>query len=741
MRKLIKHLRPFVWSILIIFVLLFAQAMADLSLPGYMANIVNVGIQQNGIENSVPQAIGTSEFNKLTLFMTDNEKAQVTEDYILLSKQSLSDTDYAKYLKTYPQLATTPIYKLNTTDKTEIARLNTILVKSILPVFAIEQNGLAAYAGNTLQIPTGVDPFVLIAQLPPDQFAAMRSAAETQIKTIPSTLLTQYSVAYISAQYKALGMNMGSIQTKYMLRIGTLMLLLTLASVACSMTVGYLSARIAAGLGRNLRKQLFEQVESFSNTEFDKFSTASLITRSTNDITQIQMLMVMLLRIVFYAPIMGVGGIIKVLDADRSMLWIIAAAVGAILTLMLIIFTVSLPKFQSMQKLVDKLNLVMREMLTGLMVIRAFNTQKHEEERFDIANNDLTKTSLFVNRVMVFMMPAMMLLMNGVMILIIWVGSHQVDAGTMQVGNMMAIMQYAMQIIMSFLMVSIVFVMLPRASVSAVRISEVLETEPVIKDPEKPRKFDGNLKGLVEFQNVAFRYPSAEDDVLKHITFTAKPGQTTAFIGSTGSGKSTLINLIPRFYDVTDGKVLLDGIDVRNVTQHDLRDKIGYVSQKAVLFSGTIESNIRYANENATNEEVAKYAETAQALDFINESGQGYATIISQGGPNLSGGQKQRLAIARALAKRPEIYIFDDSLSALDFKTDMALRKALKKETSSATVLIVTQRVSTIMGADQIVVLDNGEIAGIGTHKELMKNCSVYQEIALSQLSKEELVL
>ena len=714
--------------------------MADLSLPGYMANIVNVGIQQNGIENSVPQAISTSEFNKLTLFMTDNEKAQVTEDYILLSKQSLSDTDYAKYLKTYPQLATTPIYKLNTTDKTEIAQLNTILVKSIPPVFAIEQNGLAAYTGNTLQIPTGMDPFVLIAQLPLDQLAAIRSAAETQIKTIPSTLLTQYSVDYISAQYKALGMNMGSIQTKYMLKIGTLMLLLTLASVACSMTVGYLSARIAAGLGRNLRKQLFERVESFSNTEFDKFSTASLITRSTNDITQIQMLMVMLFRIVFYAPIMGVGGIIKVLDADRSMLWIIAAAVGAILTMMIVMFTVALPKFESMQKLVDKLNLVMREILNGLMVIRACNTQKHEEERFDIANNDLTKTSLFVNRVLVFMMPAMMLLMNGVMVLIVWVGSHQVDAGTMQVGNMMAFMQYAMQIIMAFTMVSMVFVMVPRASVSAVRISEVLETEPVIKDPEKPQKFTSNLRGMVEFQSVSFRYPSAEDDVLKHITFAVKPGQTMALIGSTGSGKSTLINLIPRFYDVTDGRVLVDGIDVRNVTQHDLRDKIGYVSQKAVLFSGTIESNIRYANENATNEEVAKYAETAQALNFVNEGGQGYATVVTQGGTNLSGGQKQRLAIARALAKRPEIYIFDDSLSALDFKTDMALRKALKKETSSATVLIVTQRVSTIMGADQILVLDNGEIAGIGTHKELMKNCSVYQEIALSQLSKEELV-
>jgi ATP-binding cassette subfamily B protein len=714
--------------------------MADLSLPGYMANIVNVGIQQNGIDNAVPQVIRVSEFNKVTLFITDSEKVQVMADYVLLDKQTLSASDYAKYVKAYPQLATTPIYKLNTSDKTQITQLDAIFNRSIPVVAAIEKNGLAEYAGDAIQIPAGVDPFTVIAQLPPAQLDTIRSAASAQLSAVSSTVLKQYSTVYLAAEYKALGMNIGSIQTGYMLRIGMLMLLLTLGSAACSMTVGYLSARIAAGLGRNLRKQLFERVESFSNTEFDKFSTASLITRSTNDITQIQMLMVMLFRVVFYAPIIGVGGIIKVLDADRSMLWIIAAAVGAILTMMIVMFTVALPKFESMQKLVDKLNLVMREILNGLMVIRAFNTQKHEEERFDIANNDLTKTSLFVNRVLVFMMPAMMLLMNGVMVLIVWVGSHQVDAGTMQVGNMMAFMQYAMQIIMAFTMVSMVFVMVPRASVSAVRISEVLETEPVIKDPEKPQKFTSNLRGMVEFQSVSFRYPSAEDDVLKHITFAAKPGQTMALIGSTGSGKSTLINLIPRFYDVTDGRVLVDGIDVRNMTQHDLRDKIGYVSQKAVLFSGTIESNIRYANENATNEEVAKYAETAQALDFVNEGGQGYATVVTQGGTNLSGGQKQRLAIARALAKRPEIYIFDDSLSALDFKTDMALRQALKKETSNATVLIVTQRVSTIMGADQIVVLDNGEIAGIGTHKELMKNCSVYQEIALSQLSKEELV-
>jgi ATP-binding cassette subfamily B protein len=732
MRKLIKHLKPFIWAIVAIFVLLFAQAMADLSLPGYMANIVNVGIQQNGIENAVPQAISADEFNKIAIFMTDSQKAQVTADYTLIDNQS---ADYAKYPK-----ATTPVYELNKINKKETTQLNSILSKAIPPVLAIEQNGLAAYGGSAIQIPAGVDPFTVIEQLPPAQLAAIKSAAETQISAIDPVLLTQYSVAYISVQYKALGMSISAIQHKYLFHIAMLMVLITLASAACSITVGYISARIAAGVGRNMRKQLFVRVESFSNTEFDKFSTASLITRSTNDITQIQMLLVMLFRIVFYAPILGIGGILKVLGEANSMLWIIGAAVGALITIMVAMFLVVLPKFQSMQKLIDKLSLVMREHLTGLMVIRAFNAQHHEEERFDKANQDLTKTSLFVNRaVLVFLMPVMMFLLNAVMILIVWVGAHQVDAGTMQVGNMLAFMQYAVLIIMAFLMISIVFIMIPRASVSAVRISEVLETEPVIVDPEKPQKFDRSQKGFIEFRDVAFRYPSAEDDVLKHITFTAKPGQTTAVIGSTGSGKTTLINLIPRFYDVTEGKVLVDGIDVRDVTQHDLRDKIGYVSQKAVLFSGTIESNIKYADENASAAEVAKYAETAQATDIINESEQGLNTPVSQGGSNLSGGQKQRLAIARALAKKPEIYIFDDSLSALDFKTDMALRKALKQETSDATVLIVTQRVSTVMGAEQIVVLDNGEIAGIGTHKDLMKTSKVYKEIALSQLSKEEL--
>ncbi len=740
MLKLIKQLKPFTWLIVAIFVLLFGQAMSDLSLPGYMADIVNVGIQQHGIENTVPQAIRASEFDKVTLFMTDSEKTLVTSDYILLDKQTLSAADYASYVKTYPDLANEPLYKLNTSDKTQITQLDTILGKYISVVATIEQAGASIFAGTPLQIPAGVDPFTVLAQLPPDQLNTVRDEITTQLNSAQGSLLKQYSIAYISAEYKTIGMNVSGIQNAYMLRIGMFMILLTLASVAASITVGFLSARIAAGLGYNLRRKLFVRVESFSNTEFDKFSTASLITRSTNDITQIQLLMVMVFRMVFYAPIIGVGGIIKVLGTDSSMLWIIAAAVGAMLLMMGTIFIIALPKFKSVQKLVDKINLVTREILSGLMVIRAFNTQEHEEKKFDAANADLTKTNLFINRVMVFMMPVMMLVMNSVMLLIVWVGAYQVDAGSMQVGNMMAFMQYAMQIIFAFLMVSMIFIMVPRASVSADRIMQVLETEPVINDPKKPQKFDGELKGEVEFHNVSFRYPGAEDDVLKNITFTARPGQTTAFIGSTGSGKSTLINLIPRFYDVTGGRVLVDGVDVRDVTQYDLRDKIGYVSQQAVLFSGTIESNIKYANEGATDTEVAKYAEIAQALDFVDTSEKGYATSVAQGGTNLSGGQKQRLAIARALAKKPEIYIFDDSLSALDFRTDAALRKALKKETSQATVLIVTQRVSTIMGAEQIVVLNNGEVAGIGTHKELMKSCSVYREIALSQLSKEELV-
>jgi ATP-binding cassette subfamily B multidrug efflux pump len=739
MRKLIKPLKPYIWLIVVIFVLLYAQAMADLSLPGYMADIVNIGIQQSGIENSVPRAIESGEYEKLSLFMTDQEKTQVDSSYMLLERQALDQNEYEEYIEDYPALANTPMYVLTADTDTQINELNSIFSTIIPIVTGIEQQGLGAYGGTGIEIPEGVDPFTLLSQLPEEQILQIRETAIEFIDNLPEGLKEQATVAYIAAQYDAIGLDTGSVQTGYILRVGLLMLLITLGSAAASVAVGFLSARIAAGMGRDVRRQLFEKVESFSSAEFDRLSTASLITRSTNDITQIQMMMVMLFRVVFYAPILGVGAVIKVIGADQSMLWIIAAAVGLVLTLIIVMIIIAVPKFKLIQTFVDKLNLVTREMLSGLMVIRAFNAQEHEEKRFDIANADLTKINLFINRVLVFLMPALMLIMNGVMLLIVWVGAHQIDAGSIQVGDIMAFMQYAMQIIMAFLMVSMVFIMLPRAIVSAMRISEVLETDPVITDPEYPQGLLPEKKGVVEFKDVSFRYPGAEDDVLKHITFAAMPGQTTAFIGSTGSGKSTLINLIPRFYDVTEGEILVDGVDVRKVRQHDLREKIGYVPQKAVLFSGTVESNVRYANEDATDEEVKQYIRTAQAEDFIRSKGNGRYLDIAQGGSNLSGGQKQRLAIARALAKQPEIYIFDDSLSALDYRTDKALRAALKKETFDATVLIVTQRVSTVMSADQILVLDKGEVAGIGTHKQLMSDCEVYQEIAMSQLSAEEL--
>jgi ATP-binding cassette subfamily B multidrug efflux pump len=739
MRKLIKPLKPYIWLIVVIFVLLYAQAMADLSLPGYMADIVNIGIQQSGIENSVPRAIESGEYEKLSLFMTDQEKTRVDSSYMLLERQALDQNEYEEYIEDYPALANTPIYVLTADTDTQINELNSIFSTIIPIVTGIEQQGLGAYGGTGIEIPEGVDPFTLLSQLPEEQILQIRETAIEFIDNLPEGVKEQATVAYIAAQYDAIGLDTGSVQTGYILRVGLLMLLITLGSAAASVAVGFLSARIAAGMGRDVRRQLFEKVESFSSAEFDRLSTASLITRSTNDITQIQMMMVMLFRVVFYAPILGVGAVIKVIGADQSMLWIIAAAVGLVLTLIIVMIIIAVPKFKLIQTFVDKLNLVTREMLSGLMVIRAFNAQEHEEKRFDVANADLTKINLFINRVLVFLMPALMLIMNGVMLLIVWVGAHQIDAGSIQVGDIMAFMQYAMQIIMAFLMVSMVFIMLPRAIVSAMRISEVLETDPVITDPEYPQGLLTEKKGVVEFRDVSFRYPGAEDDVLKHITFAAMPGQTTAFIGSTGSGKSTLINLIPRFYDVTEGEILVDGVDVRKVRQHDLREKIGYVPQKAVLFSGTVESNVRYANEDATDEEVKQYIRTAQAEDFIRSKGNGRYLDIAQGGSNLSGGQKQRLAIARALAKQPEIYIFDDSLSALDYRTDKALRAALKKETFDATVLIVTQRVSTVMSADQILVLDKGEVAGIGTHKQLMSDCEVYQEIAMSQLSAEEL--
>jgi ATP-binding cassette subfamily B multidrug efflux pump len=739
MRKLIKFLKPFAWLVLVIFILLFVQAISELSLPSYMSDIINVGVQQHGIENSVPSAIRASEMERLMLFMSGSDKNTVGQSYVLLDKETLSSEDYDKYLESYSVLASEPVYKLDIAGESELEKLDGIFGKSIMIVYAIEQQGLAQYMPEGITLPDGVDPFVFISQLPAEQLEAMMQGVDTQLKAMPESIITQSSAAYLAVEYETVGISLSNLQMDYMLRIGGLMMALALLSAASSITVGYLSSRVAAGFSRDVRLKLFRKVTDFSNTEFDKFSTASLITRSTNDIQQIQMVLVILLRMVFYAPMMGIGGIIMALRQDVSMSWIIAAAVGILLALIGTAFSIAIPRFKLVQKLVDRLNLVTREILTGLMVIRAFNTQKYEEKKFDCANADVTKINLFINRVMVFMMPAMMFLMNGVTLLVIWVGAHQVDAGNLQVGNMMAFMQYAIMIIFSFLMVSLVFIMLPRASVSAERIAEVIETDTVINDPDKPRKYAENVSGRVEFRKVCFRYPGAEDYVLKDINFTAAAGQTTAFVGSTGSGKSTLINLIPRFYDVSEGAVLVDGIDVREVTQHDLRDKIGYVPQKSLLFSGTIESNLRYGAEDAPMSDIEKAAETAQGLEFIRASENGFGTAVSEGAANFSGGQKQRLSIARALARKTEIYIFDDTFSALDFKTDAALRKALKKDTGDAALLIVAQRISTVLKADQIIVLDKGSVAGVGSHKELMQTCQVYRELALSQLSEKEL--
>ena len=737
MLKLIKYLKSSVASILIIVVLLVGQAACDLTLPQYTSNIVNVGIQQGGVENAAPTVIRVSEMNKLFLFMSQAEQDTVLQSYKKLDKADMTAADADKALKKYPQLAKEPLYERTAKDDETIDALSRLLSKPMLVVmgFSGDNEEMGAMANQMLSsLPpqmAGKDVFDVLAMMTDEQRSQMITAINDKMKEMPDSILEQSAVVFVKQEYQAVGIDTDKLQNNYVLLTGAKMLGLALLSMLLTVLVGFIASRVAASLGKELRGRVFRKVVSFSHAELDRFSTASLITRSTNDIQQIQMLFVMLLRIVFYAPIIGIGGVIKVLNTNTSMAWIIAVAVMAVLTLVIVLFAVAMPRFKIMQKLVDKVNLVTREILTGLPVIRAFSTQKHEEERFDKANKDLTRTNLFVNRVMTTMMPMMMLIM--------WNGAHGVDAGSMQVGDLMAFMQYTMQIVMAFLMISMFSIMLPRASVSAGRIEEVLQTEPVIRDPEQTVSFDDAKRGLVEFKNVSFRYPGAEENVLENISFTAKPGETTAFIGSTGSGKSTLINLIPRFYDITEGELLVDGADVRRVSQHDLRAKIGYVPQKGVLFSGTIASNLRYGNNDASQEELDKAAQIAQAADFIGEKPDGFDSEISQGGTNVSGGQKQRLSIARAIAIHPEIYIFDDSFSALDYKTDVALRKALKEETAGSTVLIVAQRISTILHAEQIIVLDEGKIVGKGTHKELLKTCEVYQQIAMSQLSKEEL--
>jgi ATP-binding cassette subfamily B protein len=746
MLKLARYTKPYLLMLIVSIALLFAQANFDLALPDYLSRIVNTGIQQGGIENAVPQAIRQSEMDHVLTFILSNEKDSVLANYTLVNKDS---ADYEKYIEEYPVLATESVYVLNDIDQTEIDHLNPIMGKALLAVSGIEQvladpskaeqMGGAFGGFDVSKLPPGVDIFSMLGQLPSEQLSQIKDGINSKFDSLGDEMIAQAAVRSVKAEYQALGMDTVKLQNRYIINLGAWMLGLTLLSALCTIIVGYTSARIAAGMARDLRRDTFQKVESFSSTEFEHFSTASLITRTTNDITQIQMVTMIMIRMIFYAPLIGIGGVIKVLSKDSPLAWLIIVAVLMLVSLIIIIVSIAMPKFRIIQKLTDRVNLVARENLSGMMVIRAFNMQGFEEKRFDKANVDLTAVNLFINRTMVVMMPIMMFIMNLLMLSVIWFGAKQVADANMQVGDMIAFMQYGMQIMFAFLMMSMLFIILPRASVSADRVAEVLETATHIHDPKEPKKFPAPFKGLVEFRNVSFRYPGADEDILHDISFTAKPGQTTAFIGSTGSGKSTIISLLPRFYEATGGSILVDGVNIRDVTQHDLRDKIGYVPQKGVLFSGTIESNLIYADKNATPQMLEDAVVIAQAKEFVTSSPEGLAKEISQGGTNVSGGQKQRLSIARALVKKPPIYILDDSFSALDFKTDAALRRAFKEHAADSTLLIVTQRVSTVKNAEQIIVLDEGRIVGKGTHRELMETCETYREIATSQLTREEL--
>ncbi|MCB2210329.1 ABC transporter ATP-binding protein/permease [bacterium] len=744
MLRLIKYLKPYIFFVIAAIALLFVMANADLALPDYLSRIVNTGIQQNGIDSVVPDYIRKSQLDNLVLFLDEPETEQVYDAYQLVDESS---ADYDEWVQTVPAVETEPVYVLKDLSKEELTQLEPVMSRGLLTLYGIQQivdhpENAAQMFGDLpfdpTQIPQGVDIFALL-KMAPDRLETIKQAVSNQFDSMPDTLVTQMTTEAIRGEYQALGVDMGKIQTNYILRVGGVMVLLSLLSGVANISVSYLASRTSAGVARDVRKDVFTKVESFSSQEFNNFSTASLITRATNDITQIQRVVFMVMRLLFFAPIMGIGGVIRAVDKSPNMWWIIALGVAVLILLIVVVFFIAVPKFTIIQKLIDRLNLVTRENLSGMMVIRAFNKQDFEEKRFDQANEDLTDVTLFINRVMAILMPVMMLIMNLLSIAIIWVGAHQIAASTLQVGDMMAFLQYSMQIMFAFLMISMLFIFLPRASVSGNRIADVLETENVIKDPEDPKALPSPLSGKIEFKDVYFRYPDAEEDVLKDISFTAQPGEVTALIGSTGCGKSTVVNLVPRFFDVYQGAVLVDGVDVRDVRQHDLREKIGYTPQRGILFSGTIESNLRMADEDASEATLRESIEIAQAADFVFEEEEGLDAPISQGGGNVSGGQKQRLSIARSLVKKPPIFIFDDTFSALDFKTDAALRKELDAKTGDSTVLLVTQRVATVMSADQIIVLDAGKIVGKGTHHELMKSCQTYQEIATSQLSKEEL--
>ncbi len=816
MLKVLKNLKESAISVIVIVILLCVQAATDLALPTYTSKIVNIGIQQGGIENSAPEYIAKNQMDSLLKFTNDDEK--ILNNYELISKDSKS---YDKAVKDYPEIANQEVYKLKDINEEEQDSLNQAIAKPLLALSSLEapekvskdnmdlmleftENDdeiLNSYTlsedGNTYKIndisniekgklnidlmngllinqmvsneetankikdsmleniPDAQKAVMenmslteIISAMPEEQKVELLNTIETElpntidtmINNLSDSMLEQAAIQEVKLQYQYLGANTDNIQNNYILISGLQMLGISLITMISAVTIMLLSSRVAAKLGKTLREKVFKKVLSFSTEEFNGFSTASLITRTTNDIQQIQMLLTILFRVIVYAPIIAIGGFIRVLfNSDASMAWIIGLAVVCIIIIVLTLMIVALPRFKILPKLVDKLNLVSREILTGSQVIRAFNTEEREEKRFDKANQDLMKTQVFVNRAMSIMMPALMLVMNCITILIVWVGGHNVNDGLMQVGDVMAFIQYTMQIVMAFLMISMVSIMLPRAIVSAGRINEVIETEPKIKDKDETKPFKEDKKGYVEFKDVSFHYPDADTEVVSDITFTAKPGETTALIGSTGSGKSTIVNLIPRFYDVTGGELLVDGINIKDANQKELRKRIGFVPQKGVLFSGTIESNIKYGDENISDEKMVEAAQIAQAEEFIETKKDKYQEPIAQGGGNVSGGQKQRLSIARAIAIDPEIFVFDDSFSALDLKTDKILREELAKRTKDKTVIIVAQRISTIMNADQIIVLDEGKIVGKGTHEELMKTCETYQQIALSQLSKEEL--
>ena len=735
MRKLFQFLKPYAPRVLLILCVLVVQAYCDLSLPTYTSNIVNVGIQQSGIDEEIPENISEEEMNRLLLFVSEDDRQDIQDAY----EKSSESFDYDGEVLTLKDSVKSDNEKLDAL--TEEMKLPMMLTAGFENGSDTTKQMEGQLKEQMSQVP-GIEKmsvFDIFGMMDDTQRAAIVDKITEQMDKMPDSILDQAAISYVKSTYEQIGLDTGHMSTVYILKTGAKMLGLAALGMAASILACLMASRVGAKVGRGLRRDTFRKVIGFSNAEFDKFSTASLITRSTNDIQQIQFLTVMILRIVLYAPVMAIGGILKVSKTNVDMFWIIGLAVLLIVMVVAVLFIVVMPKFKIVQNMVDKLNLVSREILTGLPVIRAFHTEKHEEERFDEANKDLTKLNLFVNRAMTFMMPTMMLVMNGITVLIVWVGGHSINDGAMQVGDMMAFIQYAMQIIMSFLMICMISVMLPRAAVSAERVDEVLKSEPKIHDPKEPKTLPKNGKGEVAFEHVSFHYPGAEEDVLHDITFTAKPGETTAFIGSTGCGKSTLVNLIPRFYDVTEGKITIDGQDVRDLTQHELRDKLGYVPQKGVLFSGNIASNIMFGNPDGSEQEMTEAAQIAQAVEFIDTKPERYKSPISQGGANVSGGQKQRLSIARAIAKHPDVYIFDDSFSALDYKTDTVLRSALKEKTTDSVVLIVAQRISTILHAEQIIVLDDGKIVGKGTHEELLKTCDAYYQIAASQLSESEL--